>query len=81
MGQKSVPVKAPAEQVVKEIRRAAQRLFLHCVPARRSWTRCRTETKALQRASPQRVIAGAEQPDAVSSRRPGSRVEHRAAIG
>ncbi len=29
----------------------------------------------------ERVIAGAEQPDAVSSRRPGSRVEHRAGIG
>jgi len=27
MGQKSVPVKAPAEQVVKEIRRATRRQF------------------------------------------------------
>ena len=38
-------------------------------------------TKALQLASPERVIAGAEQPDAVSSRTAGSRVEQRAGIG
>jgi hypothetical protein len=55
--------------------------LMHCVRARSSWTRCRTETKALQLASPERVIAGAEQAEAVSSRRPGSRVEHRAGIG
>ena len=59
-----------------------QPAFRHVgVRARSSWTRCRTETKALQFASPERVIAGAEQAEAVSSRRPGSRVEHRAGIG
>ena len=38
-------------------------------------------TKALQPASPERVIAGAEQPDAVRLEKGRSRVEHRAGIG